>query len=178
MWVSQNDFSDSKWLLCSRVYHNINGIGKSIVKICDFLLFFFHCWRVGRVGTPSKPCRRSEKKKRTLAGHRNLASRTRSGVRHRHGAKNGVSVQPRCFAQQIINTLYFVFHYFFLKDLVVSRLSIPYWYGHTRWYVYRYRNINISSQFIYRLYWSYRSILNTVQKKVFILFYFFKFCNG
>ena len=40
--------------------------------------FFFHCWRVGVV---SKLCRRS-KKKETLAGHRNQASRTRTSVRH------------------------------------------------------------------------------------------------
>ena len=68
MWVSQNDFSDSKWLLCSRVYHNINGIGKSIVKICDFLLFFFSLLacrtRWNPIEAVSVPCRRSKKKKR------------------------------------------------------------------------------------------------------------------
>ena len=71
-------------------------------------LFFFHCWRVGATSEPfgaasepfgavSKPCRRSKKKKKkeTLAGHRNQASHTRTSVRHRHNAKNGVSVQPR-----------------------------------------------------------------------------------
>ena len=51
-------------------------------------LLFFHCWRVGAASEPfgavSKPCRRSgkKKKKETLAGHWNQASRTRTGVRH------------------------------------------------------------------------------------------------
>ena len=48
----------------------------------------------------SEPCQSRvgearKKRKETLAGHRNQASRTRTGVRHRHDAKNGVSVQPR-----------------------------------------------------------------------------------
>ena len=46
-------------------------------------LFFFHCWRVGAA---SEPCEsrvgEAKKKKETLAGHRNQASRTRTGVRH------------------------------------------------------------------------------------------------
>ena len=58
-------------------------------------LFFFHCWRVGAA---SEPCqsrvREAKKKKETLAGHRNQASHTHTGVRHRHNAKNGVSMQP------------------------------------------------------------------------------------
>ena len=47
-------------------------------------LFFFHCWRVGAVSKPCRRRRRSELKKKneTLAGHRNQASRTRTGVRH------------------------------------------------------------------------------------------------
>ena len=39
--------------------------------------------------------KRKKRKKKTLVGHQNPVSRTCSGVRHRHDAKNGVSVQPR-----------------------------------------------------------------------------------
>ena len=50
------------------------------VKICDFFSFFFfffsHHWCVGCVREARK------KKKKTLARHRNPASRTHSGVRH------------------------------------------------------------------------------------------------
>ena len=88
--------SDSKLALMFWGYHEINGIGKSTCQnLCFFSLFFFffHCWRVGRVGAASAPClsrvgavsapcRRIEKKKkkRDTAGHRNPARRTRSGV--------------------------------------------------------------------------------------------------
>ena len=58
-----------------------------------FLFFFFRCWLLEPRRSHSKPCWRSEKKK-TLAGHRNQASRTRTGVQHVSDAKNGVSVQP------------------------------------------------------------------------------------
>ena len=50
-----------------------------------FLFFFPLLACRSRVGAVSKPCRRSEKKKKkeeTLAGHRNQASRTRTGVQH------------------------------------------------------------------------------------------------
>ena len=48
----------------------------------------------------SEPCQSRvgearKKRKETFAGHRNQASRTCTSVRHRHDAKNGVSVQPR-----------------------------------------------------------------------------------
>ena len=50
------------------------------VKICDF---FFHCWRVGRVGEVKKKKKKKKKKeKKETVEHRNLARRTRSGVRH------------------------------------------------------------------------------------------------
>ena len=68
-------------------------------------LFFFHCWRVGAASEPfgamSKPCRRSKKKKkkkiytrRTLESGESYPYRCSTRVRHRHDAKNGVSVQP------------------------------------------------------------------------------------
>ena len=75
------------------------GFSKSVI----FLLFFFTAGvsdaseqRRSRVGAASARVgeTKKKKKKRTLAGHRYPASRTRSGVRHRHDAKNGVSVQP------------------------------------------------------------------------------------
>ena len=49
-------------------------------------LFFFHCWLSETRRSHSEPCqsrvREAEKKKETLAGHRNQASRIRTGVRH------------------------------------------------------------------------------------------------
>ena len=50
-----------------------------LVKICNF---FFHCWRVGRVGAVSEKRKKKKKKKRDTAGHRNPARHTRSSVRH------------------------------------------------------------------------------------------------
>ena len=58
-----------------------------------FLFFFFRCWLLEPRRSHSKPCRRSKKKK-TLTGHWNQASRTCTGVRHVSDAQNGVSVQP------------------------------------------------------------------------------------
>ena len=54
------------------------------------VIFFFHCWRVGAVRSRveavlalrQRRVREAKKKKMTLAGHQNPASRTRSGVRH------------------------------------------------------------------------------------------------
>ena len=70
----------------------VENLRGGFLKICDSPPFFLHCWRVGRVGAASELCRRhvgacrrnekKKKKKRTLAGHRYPASRTRSGVRH------------------------------------------------------------------------------------------------
>ena len=70
--------------------------------------FFLHCWRVGSVGAASEPCRRrvgacrrNEKKKkkedtrRTPESSESYPFRCPTRVRHRHDAKNGVSVQPR-----------------------------------------------------------------------------------
>ena len=78
----QRQRSEGGWV------ENLRG---GFLKICDIPPFSLHCWRVGRVGAASEPCRRrvgacrrneKKKKKRTLARHRYPASRTRSGVRH------------------------------------------------------------------------------------------------
>ena len=68
-----------------------------VSKFVIFFLFFFFSLLACRtcrshVGAASE---KPKKKKKTLARHGNPASRTRSGVRHRHDIKNGVSVQPR-----------------------------------------------------------------------------------
>ena len=76
--------------------------------ICDFSSFFplLACRsRVGAIRSRVKAVseKRKKKKRETLAGHRNQASRTRTGVRHRHDAKNGVSVQPRKKEEKMTN---------------------------------------------------------------------------
>ena len=71
------------------------------LKICDFLSFFLHCWRVGHVGAVSEPRRHvSEKRKkkedtrRTPEFGKSYPFRCPTLVQHRHDAKNGVSMQP------------------------------------------------------------------------------------
>ena len=98
---------------CFRIYHKINGIGKSICQNLWFFFFFFNCWHVRRVGAMSK------KKKKTLTGHRNSASCTRSGVRHRHDAKNGVSMQPRNQGYLLWDVACDIFSWILCKQIVI-----------------------------------------------------------
>ena len=67
-----------------------------------FLFFFPLLACRSRVGAVSKPCRRSEKKKKkrrdtrwTPESGESYPYRCPTRVRHQHDAKNGVSVQPR-----------------------------------------------------------------------------------
>ena len=88
LWVSTFTVSNSK-------------LSPTTVKICDFLLLLFF-FTIGMLDT-SEPCRhlsekrkkKEKKKKKDTRRHRNPTSRIRSGIRHWHNAKNGVSVQPR-----------------------------------------------------------------------------------
>ena len=81
MWVSTFDLMTSQTLnllFCFRVYHKINGVGKSIYQ--NLWFFFF-------IAGVSEPCQcrivlEKWKKKKTLFGHWSPASCTRSGVRH------------------------------------------------------------------------------------------------
>ena len=98
---------------CFRIYHKINGIGKSICQNLWFFFFYFNCWHVRRVGAMSK------KKKKTLTGHRNPASCTRSGGRHRHDAKNGVSMQPRNQGYLLWDVACDIFSWILCKQIVI-----------------------------------------------------------
>ena len=87
-WVSQNDFSDSKSVI--------------FLFFSSLLACQTHRSRIGAASEPRRRVseKRKKRKKRTLARHRNPASRTRSGVRHLHDAKNGVYVQPRLLEEK------------------------------------------------------------------------------
>ena len=62
----QRQRSEGGWV------ENLRG---GFLKICDILPFFLHCWRVGRVGAASEPCRRRvgacrrNEKKKKKRGH-------------------------------------------------------------------------------------------------------------
>ena len=93
-------------ICCFRVYHKINGIGKSICQNLWFvsLFFFFHCWRVGVTLEPCR-CRVGETKKEeetalTPESRESYRFRCLIRVGHWHDAKNAVSVQPRFFIDQ------------------------------------------------------------------------------
>ena len=76
--------------------------------------------RQSRVKAVSAPCRRSEKKekkkrdtRRTPESGESYQYRCPTCVRHRHDAKNGVSMQPRLYVQKIARLL-FLFILFYL----------------------------------------------------------------
>ena len=62
----QRQRSEGGWV------ENLRG---GFLKICDIPPFFLHCWRVGRVGAASEPCRRRvgacrrNEKKKKKRGH-------------------------------------------------------------------------------------------------------------
>ena len=82
-----NDFSDSNVL--GYITKSMVLVSPSI-KICNLFFFSLLACRTcrSRIGTVLE----KRKKKETLLGHRSLATRTGSGVRHI--AKNAVLVQP------------------------------------------------------------------------------------
>ena len=101
-FFSQNLVSDEIF-----VSAEIDRNSRNDPKYAEIFFFFF----TAGVLDASEPRRRvseKRKKKRTLARHRNPASRTRSGVRHRHDAKNGVSVQPRLSLRKVLMQLSFL----------------------------------------------------------------------
>ena len=70
------------WDFSGLLFHKINVIGKSKSVISFFFSLLACRTRRSHVGAALARVGETKKKKRTLAGHRNPASRTRSGVRH------------------------------------------------------------------------------------------------
>ena len=85
---------------CFRVYHKINGIGKSICQNMWFPSSFFFFSPLAcrsRVGAVSEKWKKKERHSpdRTPESGESYPFWCLTYVRHRHDAKNGVFVQPR-----------------------------------------------------------------------------------
>ena len=88
------------------------------------IFFFFHCWRVRSIGAASELCRsrvgaasarvgetkKKEDTRRTPESGESYPFRCPTRVRHRHDAKNGVSVPPRLRTDADIDLSCLLYH--------------------------------------------------------------------